>query len=73
MTKKSDCLRPAKGKNLMERLVPVLEMADKLSPINQDIDKKALSDWICGDDGPLIENMAAGSEAAKSMNVSQRM
>ena len=63
MTKKDGNPRPAKGKKLMDRLEPVFTMADKLGPINQDIDGKTLSDWICGDDEPLNANVSAAVEA----------
>jgi hypothetical protein len=45
----------AESTSLMERIVPVLELADRLGPVDPDIDQKALSDWICGDDKLLNE------------------
>lgn len=46
----------------MDRLAPVLAMADELGPTNQNIDRKALSDWICGDNEPLIADTEAVSD-----------
>lgn len=59
MTKKGGSLRPAKNRNLMDRLAPVLAMADKLGPTNQNIDRKGLSDWICCDNETLIADTEA--------------
>lgn len=53
---------PAESDSLMERIAPAFEMADRLGPVNQDIDQKALSDWICGGDEPFNSNEAAASE-----------
>ncbi len=46
----------------MDRLTPVLAMADKLGPTNQNIDRKALSDWICCDNETLIADAKAVSD-----------
>lgn len=62
MTKKDGRPRSAKSKSLMGRLAPVLTMADQLGPTNQNIDRKALSDWICGDNETLIVDTEAVSD-----------
>lgn len=63
MPKKERNPESAEAKSLMERIAPVLEMADRLGPVDPDIDQKALSGWICGDDKPLHSSEAAASEA----------
>lgn len=47
----------------MDRIAPILDRADQLGPVNQDIDQKLLSDWICDDDEPLGSNAVATSKA----------
>ncbi|KJZ20879.1 hypothetical protein [Loktanella sp. S4079] len=62
MTKKGGNPRPAKGTSLMDRLAPILAVADELGHRNQDIDRKALSDWICCDNEPLTADTEAVSD-----------